>query len=57
MTEKLNATLAKFGVSKKSKDYIEAEMEKIDLAFATSYGGSLSDAEFTLELRMCTMSL
>ena len=57
MTGKLNTTLAKFGVSQKSKDYVEAEMEKIDLAFATSYQSSSSDAEFTLELRMCTMSL
>ncbi len=57
MTEKLNKTLAKFGVSQKSKDYIEAEMEKIDLAFARGYEGSSSDAEFTLEVRMCTMAL
>lgn len=60
MRDKLASTLAKFGVSQKSKDFIEAEMEKIDLVFATrsaGYDSASSDAEFTLELRACVMLL
>ena len=40
-------------VSQKSKNFVEAQMETIDLVFAmraTGYDGSSSDPDFTLEV-------
>ena len=57
--ERLEVILENCGVSQ-NKDFVEAEMQKIDLVFATrsaEYDGSSSDAEFTLKLRVCTMML
>lgn len=53
MRETIDAVCAKYGVSQRSKNFVEAQMETIDLVFATratGYDGASSDPEFTLEV-------